>query len=102
MNIPEHALKILESADKHIAAGRDVYFKFTCLGCGARQTFELMNALFTEGKCEECGHISSCFDPAAKLNYLLVVDTRAKGSQDFLADLLDQSIRRELNGKEES
>jgi hypothetical protein len=32
-----------------------VHFKFTCRHCGARQTFEQANTIFTEGDCEACG-----------------------------------------------
>lgn len=32
--------------------------KFDCAKCGARQTFDEPNRLFTHGKCEECGHVT--------------------------------------------
>ena len=35
-----------------------VFFKFTCIHCGARQTFDEPNTLYTEGHCEECGNIT--------------------------------------------
>ena len=36
-----------------------VYFKFTCENCRSRQTFDVPNTLYTTGKCEECGHVTT-------------------------------------------
>lgn len=37
-----------------------VYQKFTCSGCGARQTMDVPNTIFLTGKCEECGDVTDC------------------------------------------
>lgn len=42
-----------------IAKGAQVYQKFTCGYCGARQTIEEPNALFIDGKCEECKSVTN-------------------------------------------
>lgn len=36
-------------------AGGTVYFKFTCMWCGARCTFSEPNKLYENGTCSECG-----------------------------------------------
>lgn len=36
----------------------EFYQKFTCAGCGARQTVDVPNQLFEQGTCEECGHLT--------------------------------------------
>jgi len=41
-----------------IADGHTWHGKFTCQHCGARQTFEEPELLFTQGVCEECGQTS--------------------------------------------
>ena len=51
--------KIAEQAEQLIEAGASIYFKFTCQHCGARQTFDEVNKLFTSGSCEECGEVTS-------------------------------------------
>lgn len=42
-----------------LRGGGTFWGKFTCLHCGARQTFETPNKLFLQGKCEECGGTSN-------------------------------------------
>jgi ribosomal protein S27E len=39
-----------------------VYVKFTCQGCGSRQTFDRPNVLYTSGLCEECGRETSLLE----------------------------------------
>lgn len=52
--------EVAQSAERILAenAHTVIHQKFTCSGCGARQTMEQPNIFFTEGKCEECGHIT--------------------------------------------
>jgi len=50
--------ELLESANKHIAGGAELYQKFTCEKCGARQTMSAPNTFYQEGQCEECAHIT--------------------------------------------
>jgi DNA-directed RNA polymerase subunit RPC12/RpoP len=49
---------LLAQAQDTINSGATVYQKFTCGSCGARQTIESPNKFYTEGQCEECGHIT--------------------------------------------
>jgi ribosomal protein S27E len=51
--------EIVEKANTALKTGALVFFKWTCKGCGVRQTFERANTLYTEGQCEECGTITS-------------------------------------------
>lgn len=46
----------------YINKGWDIWQKFTCNHCGARQTMEKPNLFYIAGKCEECGRISSIND----------------------------------------
>ena len=45
-------------AQDRIDKGWDVYQKFTCHNCGARQTMDEPNIFYVRGTCEECGHTS--------------------------------------------
>lgn len=36
-------------------AAAKVFFKFTCVGCGTRCTFNEPNALYERGECASCG-----------------------------------------------
>ena len=42
-----------------LSVGGTFHGKFTCESCGARQTFEKPNTLFTEGICEECNYTTA-------------------------------------------
>ena len=44
-----------EAADDFVGRGAEVFQKFTCEGCGSRQTMETPNVFYTSGTCEECG-----------------------------------------------
>lgn len=46
--------EVVARADRLVAAGATVYFKFTCSNCGSRQTFDKPNSIYVEGICEEC------------------------------------------------
>lgn len=51
--------EFIKDMDKKIGEGFDVFVKFTCQHCKARQTCSTPNAMFTEGyTCEECGKTS--------------------------------------------
>lgn len=57
--MPDRTYEELEPFLKNIlAVGGCFWGKFTCQGCGSRQTFERKNLLFTQGICEECGYTS--------------------------------------------
>lgn len=62
--------EVVTAADNDIQTGADVYQKFTCVGCGERQTMEVPNTFYTSGKCEECGHVTNIVERGC--NYLLV------------------------------
>lgn len=49
-------------ADLAIRLGAIIHQKFTCEACGSRQTIEEPNRFFTEGRCEECSHITNIRD----------------------------------------
>jgi len=49
---------VCKQADAMIRKGWTVYQKFTCEQCKARQTIDVPNTFYTEGSCEECGHIT--------------------------------------------
>lgn len=63
--------EVVAQADKLIAAGGTVYFKFTCANCGARQTFDVPNTAYVEGTCEECNFITDLRRDGC--GYLLVI-----------------------------
>jgi len=81
--IPDHLRSMFERANELIRQGADVYFKWTCLdpGCGARQTFESKNTFYRLGKCEECKYVTDLWHRDAKVNYLLIWDSRRQGRQ---------------------
>lgn len=47
-----------KTAESLIADGATIYQKWTCLGCGERKTMVEPDVFFTQGKCEECGHVT--------------------------------------------
>ena len=51
--------------------GAIIYQKFSCAKCGTRQTIDVPNVFYTQGQCEECGHISNL--KAQGCNYLLML-----------------------------
>lgn len=50
--------------------GFTFFQQFNCAACGAKQTMETRNKLFTEGKCEECQHITDIVRDGC--NYVLI------------------------------
>lgn len=64
--------EVMEKADWLIKnKNAKIFFKFTCVHCGSRQTFDVPNTLYAEGKCEECGGITNIVETGC--NYLLVL-----------------------------
>jgi len=59
-----------QGAEKFISKGGKVYQKFTCAGCGSRQTMDVPNVFYTSGKCEECSHSTDL--TVTGCNYLVV------------------------------
>lgn len=70
--IPDHLRPVLDAANREMQNGAQIYFKWTCLHCGNRQTFEEEGKFFLEGQCEECEHISDLTDPKADVNFQLL------------------------------
>jgi hypothetical protein len=48
-------MKAAAGDDHHI----EVFQQFKCAACGAKQTMDDPNVLYTAGKCEECGAITN-------------------------------------------
>jgi len=63
--------EVIAKADKAIAAGATVFFKFTCIKCGSRQTFDVPNTAYVEGECEECHAITDLREHG--IGFLMVV-----------------------------
>ena len=62
-------LEVCQKADAAIKSGWTVHQKFTCAGCGARQTIEKPNVFYTSGECEECQHVTDLRE--AGCNYMM-------------------------------
>ena len=64
---------ILEAFKELTAKGDTLFQKWTCAGCGSRQTMEQPNLVFAHGTCEECGDITEI----KACNYLLIRNLRS-------------------------
>lgn len=51
--------EVARQAERKMQDGFTVYQKFTCEGCGARQTIGEANRFFLTGTCEECGALTN-------------------------------------------
>jgi hypothetical protein len=47
--------EVVAAVDGLIKEGVDIYQQFNCEHCGAKQTMDVPNKLFTSGVCQECG-----------------------------------------------
>jgi hypothetical protein len=65
--------EVAEQVGQHIMDGHSIHQKFTCSGCGSRQTMAEPNKMFSFGECEECGHTTDLQQKGC--NYVIV--TRA-------------------------
>ena len=65
-------MEVARAAEQEVLAGHTVHQKFTCGGCGVRQTIEEPNRFYTQGRCEECGHVTDL--QIAGCNYLVIRD----------------------------
>lgn len=64
---------VLQTAEIAIRYGDTVFFKFTCVGCGTRQTFTDPNKFYFSGKCELCGIVTDLANDArADVNYMRI------------------------------
>jgi hypothetical protein len=50
--------EVARNADRQIQAGWTIFQKFTCQGCGSRQTINRPNSFYTVGQCEECNQFT--------------------------------------------
>jgi DNA-directed RNA polymerase subunit RPC12/RpoP len=50
--------KVVANAEKRMKDGWDIYQQFNCAKCGAKQTMPDVNKFYTQGRCEECGHVT--------------------------------------------
>lgn len=48
--------EVLAMAEKAIADGMTIHFKFTCDKCGERCTLDEPNKIYDNGTCCVCGH----------------------------------------------
>lgn len=51
-----------------------VHQKFTCEKCGSRQTMAEHNIFYSEGACEECGHVTNIRKRGC--NYMTITEMR--------------------------
>ena len=64
----------VETAEKIIEGGGEVFQKFTCEKCSSRQTIDEPNVFYTSGKCEECNHVTDIRKSGC--NYLAILRVR--------------------------
>jgi len=62
----------------------DFYQKFTCDGCGSRQTMGDPNVWYATGKCEECGTITDIEKHGC--NYVVHFGLDGKGRRDLKSE----------------
>lgn len=74
-----------KGANEQILNGNTIHQKFWCSGCGEAQHMEKANAFYTQGKCEECGHITDIIKDGC--NYLLII----KGTNSTI-DYIDKLL----------
>lgn len=78
VDIPAHIKAVCAKANKVKEIGGEVLFKYTCLHCGARQTFTEADKLFMQGECEECKGITDTFDEKARVGFAALITIGAK------------------------
>lgn len=50
--------EIVEKAETLVGDGASIFQRFTCEACQARQVMDVPNALYTQGACDECKHVT--------------------------------------------
>lgn len=50
--------QVAAEAEEDMNRGATVFQQFLCGNCGVKQTIGTPNQFFTQGKCEECGHVT--------------------------------------------
>lgn len=64
-------LAVAQEASLVVAMGHIVYQQFLCSGCKVKQTMEVPNTFFAQGKCEACGHMTDIQKDGC--NYIVLV-----------------------------
>jgi hypothetical protein len=74
LNLTPRAKSTIQQMDEAIANGATVHMKWTCVHCGARQTFVEPNSVYeTGGRCEECNKVTDVLqDERADTNFLAI------------------------------
>lgn len=93
VEVPLHLQSVIDSAERQIKNGAEIFFKWTCAHCGARETFEQKNTFYVEGECEECHQVTNLMTPVANVNFLLVAGPDAqvgKVLESFIAQRASQ------------
>lgn len=73
------------AADKLISEGKgkvEIFQKFTCEKCGARNTMSTPNVFYKSGKCEDCGHETDIVK--AGCNYMVSMSGDAPNAMKIL------------------
>lgn len=65
-----HLEGVVQQALIATSKGAAVHFQWTCLHCGARQTFEKPNVLHKRGQCEKCNGVSDLNSPTARVGLM--------------------------------
>lgn len=62
--------EVCAAAERLAHSGCLVHQKWTCSNCGVRQTMPDANHFYTNGKCEECNHLTNIEQTGC--NYLVI------------------------------
>lgn len=82
-------LVIADQCEKLVEAGATIFQKFTCIGCRARQTMAVPNALYTTGSCDECGCVTDIRKEGCGF---MLVQSSDPGKQEKFVALLAEMI----------
>jgi predicted RNA-binding Zn-ribbon protein involved in translation (DUF1610 family) len=68
----DHPLEeVVKEAERVASQGGQVYQKFTCANCGARLTIGEVNKFYTEGSCDQCGHVTNLREAGCNMLVIL-------------------------------
>lgn len=76
----------MRTANQKIAQGWDVYQKWTCQHCGARQTMPDRNKFYARGLCEDCKKETNIV--ARGCNYMATIATDMSKLRNIVAELV--------------
>ena len=66
-----HVQEVVQKALMWVQFGHQVYFKWTCGGCGERAAADKPQALHTGWRHEECGYVTKTVD--GELGFILII-----------------------------